>query len=141
VELMVTLAVIAIITGASVPSFLSYWRSATLKGGAQELATILNRARQVAIAKNTTVCVKQTGNSVRLLIGGCTGTAWTGPGTDAAGTLTLQNSVNVAATTANVEFNYLGAATTAGTYTVQDPTASSTMNVIVALSGRVTTGP
>jgi Tfp pilus assembly protein FimT len=138
---MVTLAVIAIITVVGLPSFLSYWRSASLKGGTQELTTILNQARQIAISRNTDVCVRQAANTVQILVGGCAGTAWTGPGTDASGTIRLQNSVNVTSTTANVAFDYLGAAKTPGTYTVQNPIDGSTMRVTVALSGRVTTGP
>lgn len=134
-------AVIGIITAVSAPAFVSYWRAATLKGGAQELATILNRARQIAISTNSTVCVSQSTNKVRFLTGGCSGTVWTGPGTDGNGWITLQNSVQVSATTANVVFNFMGAATTSGIYTVTNPINNSTMSVTVALSGRVTTGP
>jgi type IV fimbrial biogenesis protein FimT len=140
-ELLVLVAVIGIITTVSAPAFVSYWQSATLKAGAQELATILNRARQVAISKNTTVCVNQTANKVQFLTGGCGGTVWTGPGTDGGGWFTLQNGITVSSTTANAIFNYLGAATTAGAYTVQNPINNSTMSVTVALSGRVTIGP
>jgi hypothetical protein len=63
---------------------------------------------------------------------------WTGPGTDGNGWFALQNNVNVSSATANVAFNYLGTAITAGTYTVQNPVDNSTMTVTVALSGRVT---
>ncbi|MBI5628269.1 MAG: hypothetical protein HY953_05065, partial [Candidatus Rokubacteria bacterium] len=95
VELLVLIAVIGILTAVSTPAFLSYLRSATLKAGAQELATIINQGRQIAISKNTTVCVMQAGNKVQLLTGGCGGTVWTGPGTDASGRFTLQNGINV----------------------------------------------
>jgi len=141
VELMVLLAVVGILMSVSAPAFLSYWRVAALRGGAQELATILNRARQLAIAQNTSVCVNQSTNKVQFQTGGCGGTVWLGPGTSGAGWFTLQNSVNVSSTTANVVFNYLGGATTAGVYTVQNPINNSTMSVTVALSGRVTIGP
>jgi type IV fimbrial biogenesis protein FimT len=141
VELMLTVSVLGILMAVGVPAFLSYWRSAELQGGAQELATILNRARQLAIAQNTSVCVNQSANKVQLLIGGCGGTVWLGTGTNGAGWFTLQNSINVSSTTANVVFNYLGAAPTAGVYTVQNPLNSRTMSVTVALSGRVTVGP
>lgn len=137
-ELIVLIAVIGIITTVSVPAFLTYWRSAALKGGAQELRTILNQARQLGIAQNTTVCINQSGSKVQFLTGGCSGTVWTGPGTDGNGWFTLQNHVNVSSATANVEFNYVGAATTASTYTVQNPVDNSTMTVTVALSGRIT---
>ena len=140
-ELLVTVAVIGIITTVSAPAFTAYWRSATLKAGAQELVSILNRGRSVAIAQNTSVCVKQGASKVQFLTGSCTGTVWTGPGTDGNGWFTLQNSVTVSGTTANVIFNYLGAASTAATYTVQNPVNNASMSVIVALSGRVTIGP
>jgi len=140
-ELLVLVAVIGIITTVSVPAFVSYWRSAALKGGAQELATILNRGRSLAIAQNTTVCVNQSASKVQFLTGGCAGTVWKGPGTDRNGWFALQNTITVSTTTANVVFNYLGAANTAATYTVRNPVDHATLSVNVALAGRVTIGP
>jgi prepilin-type N-terminal cleavage/methylation domain-containing protein len=137
-ELLVLLAIVGILSTMSVGAFVTYWHAAAVKGGAQELKTLLNQARQLAIAQNTTVCVNQSGTSVQFLTGGCGGTVWTGPGTDGNGWFTLQNSVNVSSTTANVVFDYMGAGTTAGTYTVQNPVDNSTMTVTVALSGRIT---
>lgn len=139
-EILIVVGVIGIIAAVSTPAFLSYWRSATLRGGSQELATILNRGRSVAITQNTTVCVSQNANRVRFLTGGCGGTVWTGAGTDGGGWFTLQNSVNVT-TNPQVVFNHLGAATTAGAYTVQNPVDNATLTVTVALSGRITIGP
>jgi Tfp pilus assembly protein FimT len=141
VELLVLIGVIGIIATVSAPAFISYWRAAALQGGAQELATILNRGRQVAISNNTSVCVSQSGTQVRFLVGGCGGTVWTGAGTNGNGWFTLENNVQVSATTANVVFNFLGAATTSGVYTVTNPVNNSSMHVTVALSGRVTIGP
>jgi hypothetical protein len=66
---------------------------------------------------------------------------WTGPGTDGNGWFTLQNRITVSSATANVIFNYLGAANTAATYTVQNPVNNASLSVNVALSGRVTIGP
>jgi Tfp pilus assembly protein FimT len=141
VELAVLVAIIGILAVVSAPAFLSYWRAAALQGGAQELATLINRGRQVAIANNTSVCVNQSGTKVQFLVGGCGGTVWTGADTDANGWFTLQSRVQVSAATANAVFNYLGAATTAGTYTVTNPVNNASMHVTVALSGRVTIGP
>ena len=140
-ELLVLMAIIAVITAVSVPSFVTYWQAATLKAGAKELAAILNRAREVAIAQNSAVCVSQGANRVQFLTGGCSGTVWTGPGTDGNGWFTLQNNVKVSGATSSVVFNYLGAAPAAGTYTVQNPVDNQTMSVTVAASGRVTVGP
>ena len=140
-ELLVLMAIIAVIAAVSVPFFTTYWQAATLKAGAQELATILHRARQVALAQNGSVCVSQVANRVQFLTGGCAGTVWTGPGTDGNGWFTLQNNVKVSGATSSVVFNYLGAAPAAGTYTVQNPADNQTMSVTVAASGRVTVGP
>lgn len=141
VELLVVVAVIGIVTAVTTPAFLTYAQAAKLKGGAQELATILNQGRQVAITKNTTTCVTQGANKVRLRIGTCTGTIWTGVGTDTNGWFTLTDGLPVSTATSNVVFTQLGTASTAGTYTVQNPANNKTMSVIVALSGRVTIGP
>src|SRR3989441_5667160 len=109
-ELLVLVAVIGIITTVSAPAFVSYWRSATLKGGAQELATILNRGRSLAIAQNTTLCVSQSASKVRFLTGGCAGTVWTGAGTDGDGWVTLQKSITLSSAHADLIFYYLRAA-------------------------------
>src|SRR5437870_11703049 len=137
-ELLVLVAVIGIITTVSAPAFVSYWRSATLKAGAQELATILNRGRSIAISQNTTLCVKQSVTKVQFLTGGCAGTVWTGPGTDGGGWFALQNGINISSATANVVFNFMGAATTGGVYTVQNPMDNATQTVTVSLPGRIT---
>lgn len=141
IELVVVLAIIATITAVGAPLFISYWQSATLTAGGQELVSILNRGRQLAITQNTTVCVTQAGNRVRFLTGGCAGVVWTGPGTDGNGFFPLASNVNVAFASAQVVFNQLGAATTAGFYTVQNPVNNRTMRVTVAFTGRVTLGP
>jgi type IV fimbrial biogenesis protein FimT len=141
-ELMVTVAVIGVVALAGVPYFLTYLQASKLRGGAEELATVLNQARQLAIRNNTFVCVqRQSGtNRVRFLLGnsGCTGTTFTGVGTRSNGDIDLADNVEVSATTANVVFNYLGAATSPATFTVRNPTNNRTLSVIVASSGRVT---
>lgn len=141
IELLVVVAVIAIITAVGVPYFVSYWRNATIRAGAEELTTVLNGARQLAIAQNRNVCVVRDTTRIRYRFDTCTGTPWTGAGTDASGYITLANQVQVTAATANVIFNYLGAASPGGTYTVQNQTDGRTLSVIVAASGRITVGP
>ncbi len=59
-------------------------------------------------------------------------------GTDSTGFITLQNTMQVSAATANVVFTNLGAASTGGTYTVKNPTTGKTLTVTVAGSGRIT---
>jgi prepilin-type N-terminal cleavage/methylation domain-containing protein len=141
-ELVAVMFVIALISAVSVPMFMSYAQAARLKGGAQELATFINQARQVAIARNTSTCVMQNGKHIKFALGSCTGTQiWTGPGTDANGWFKFTDAVQVIAGP-NVTFSHLGTATATGSYTVRDPrNTSKTMSVNVARSGRVTIGP
>ena len=142
IELVVVVAIIGIIMAVSTPVFLSYWRTSTLRAGAEELSAILNGARMLAIKENTNVCVTNTGTAARYHVApaACGGTAWTGVGTDSAGNFRLANNVAVTGGV-NVTFTYLGAAAPAGTFTVTNPVDGRTMNVIVASTGRVRIGP
>ena len=135
-ELMVAVAVIGIVTVLATPTFLSYWRSSTLRAGAQELATAVNLGRQVAISRNTTVCVQVSGTRIVMRTGGCAGTIWTGPGTDGSGEIRLANALQVSSA-GNVVFTSLGAASTAGAFTVTNPVGGETRTVVVSASGRV----
>jgi len=72
-----------------------------------------------------------------------TAAAWTGPGTDADGTIRLANGITVSGTN-NLCFNYLGAGSTTpapcnanGTLTVTNPTGGGTMSVVMATTGRI----
>jgi Tfp pilus assembly protein FimT len=155
-ELFVVIFIIAIVAVIGTPAFISYSQAARLKGGAQELATILNHARQVAITRNTTACVVRDEGVINVnglnvfrtwvlfRLGGCGATAWTGAGSDASGRFMLTEAVRVSAVTpanTNVVFNHLGTANTAVTYTVLNPSDNRTMRVSVALSGRITVVP
>jgi prepilin-type N-terminal cleavage/methylation domain-containing protein len=139
-ELIVVVGVIGIIMAASAPFFLSYLRTSALRTGAEEMVTVLNRARQLAIRDNSNMCVTNDGTRVQYHIATCGGTVWTGPGTDVVGFIRLGNNITVASGQ-NVVFTYIGTATVAGTYTVTNPQDSRTMSVIVAPSGRVSIGP
>jgi len=139
-ELIVVVGVIGIIMAASAPFFLSYLRTSALRTGAEEMVTVLNRARQLAIRDNSNMCVTNDGTRVQYHIATCGGTVWTGPGTDVVGFIQLGNNITVASGQ-NVVFTYIGTATVAGTYTVTNPQDSRTMSVIVAPSGRVSIGP
>jgi Tfp pilus assembly protein FimT len=142
IELVVVVAIVGLIMAVSTPVFLSYWRTSTLRAGAEELSAVLNNARQLAIKENTTVCVRRQGSTrVRFHTPTCGGAAWTGVGTEANGDIRLANNVTVSADTADVIFTYLGAAAPGGTYTVRNPVDGRTMSVIVASTGRVRIGP
>jgi len=142
-EMVVVIAILAILAAVSVPSLWAYVRTAALLAGAEELVAVLNGARQLAIRLNTTVCVTNDGARARYHVGTCGGAAWTGVGTDADGTIRLANGVSVSGS-GNLCFNYLGAGSATptpcaanGTLTVADPAGGGTMSVIMATTGRV----
>jgi Tfp pilus assembly protein FimT len=139
---VITLAVMGIVASIGYPYFSGFLKAAKVKAGAQELATIVNGARQLAIARNTLVCIVLDSNKAKYMVGtsaACSGgTAYTGAGTRSDGTIPLQNTMQISASTANVVFTNLGAASTAGTFTVRDPQTNKTLSVVVAASGRVT---
>ena len=141
-ELIVVVAIIGILSLLATPFFIRYLRNAAVQGAAGEVATMLNQARQLAIARNQNVCVRINGATMRYELGGC-GTAnyYRGAGTDSNGYMRLTDNITLT-TTADPVFTSLGAATTGATYTVthsQYPTI--TMTVTVAGSGRVRVGP
>jgi prepilin-type N-terminal cleavage/methylation domain-containing protein len=138
-ELIVVIAMIGIIAALAAPQFMSYWRTSATAAAASELATIVSRARQLAISGNQNYCAEISGARVRYRQNSnanCTaGTIWTGTGTDANGLVALQNNMTVSG--GPVVFTSLGAAALAGTFTVTNPNGGS-RNVVVAASGRVT---
>ncbi len=140
-ELVLIAAIIAIIAAVGYPSFARYLEAASLRAGAQELATIVNGARQLAIQRNTNVCVTLNGTTAQYLTGTTStcggGTTFVGAGTQSDGSIPLQNAITITASTASVVFSNLGAATQAGTYTVHNATSGENLSVVVSASGRV----
>jgi Tfp pilus assembly protein FimT len=140
-ELVVVLAVCGILAALGMPYVLSYLQSAKVKAGAQELATIISAGRQLAIARNANVCVTLSGTAALYRINvtaACTGgQVWVGPGTQQDGSVPLTNNMAITGTTANVVFSPLGAALTAGTYTVHNSQGAADRQVVVSASGRI----
>src|SRR6059036_642112 len=138
-ELIVVVGMIGILSVLAAPQFMSYWRTSATAAAASELATVVSRARQLAIAGNQNYCAEVSGTSVRYRQGSnptCTaGNIWTGTGTDNNGLVSISNNMSVSG--GPVVFTSLGAATLAGTFTVTNPNGG-TRNVVVAASGRVT---
>src|SRR5262249_34298268 len=97
VELLVVLAIRRVPAGPALggglatlvpPALASYARTAILQAAARELATSINLGRQLAISRNTSVCVELASpTQLRLRTGGCAGPIWIGPGTDASGAI------------------------------------------------------
>ncbi len=148
-ELLVVIAVIGIITITATPLFLSFVQAQQTRGAAQQVATLLNQARQLAIARNRPVQVNSPAvlpaNTIRFLfttaVAGdvlCTdgSRCWRGSGTDNNGWMRLENQAVITGVTANPTFNSLGTAG-GGTITVRNAQGSSTLNVVVAPSGRI----
>ena len=136
-ELVVVCAVIGILFVMTVPFFLTYYRSATIKAGSQQVIALLNQARELAVKQNDNVCVQLPSISqIQLRLGGCAGAVWTGPGTDAAGNISLPQGFMLAAPN-DIVFSYLGAALPATTYTLNDSTSGATVTVSIALTGRI----
>ena len=134
------MAIVGLATATSVPWMITYWRSATLRGAAEELAAGLNSGRQLAVSQAQRVCVQVTNNQYRYVLNGCGGTVWTGPGADANGYFRVANNVGVT-TNVNPVFDYLGAANPGATLTVTNPQDGGTLSVVVSVAGRVRVCP
>jgi type II secretion system protein H len=141
IELLVVISIIGIMSVMAYPYAASYVQASKLRAAAEELVAIINGARQLAITRNTSVCVSLSNNRAVYKTGTnpcASGATFIGAGTASDGTIKLQNDVRITGTTANVVFSPLGAASPAGTYTVTNPTNSLTMSVVVSTAGRVT---
>jgi len=137
VELMAAIAVIGIISIVATPLFMTFLRATETRGASQEMATLLNQARQLAIARNTNYRVEIESDNNRLrFVRTSDNVVWTGPGTDAQGYRQLVNQARLTNATANPTFNPLGTAG-GGTITVQNAQGTSALDVVVSSAGRV----
>jgi Tfp pilus assembly protein FimT len=137
-ELVVIIAIIGILAVMAIPSFLSYYRAAALKSGAQQVVTLVNQARELAIKENGNVCVTlSSATQMAYRLGSCGGATWVGAGTTATGGLDLPAGITATAS-ANPIFSYVGSALPAATYTLTYTQTGATLTVSVAASGRVT---
>jgi type IV fimbrial biogenesis protein FimT len=141
-ELMIVLALMAVMAVVAVPSLLSYYQSASLRAGAEHLASVMGRARHLAIRQNTSVCVERTGSNLRFRTTNavppdCNGTVFAGEGTDGAGIIQIANDLQVGGAT-NAIFTNAGGASTPATYSLTDPETGRSRNVVVTSTGRVT---
>ncbi len=137
-ELVIFMAVVGVLFAMSIPSFVTYYQAAALRTDVQQVITLFNQARELAIKQNDIVCVTMpTGSQMALRLDSCAGTVWTGPGTDSAGNMNLPQGFTIAPL-AGVTFNYLGAAGAPTTYIMTNSTTSATSTISVSLSGRVT---
>ncbi|MEK7364992.1 MAG: prepilin-type N-terminal cleavage/methylation domain-containing protein, partial [candidate division NC10 bacterium] len=124
-ELLVVVAVIGIMAAIAIPFFASYWRSAAVRAGTQEMRTALLQAKQLAITRRQNICVQPVavpfpGYQFRQNTCGA-GAAIVMPGTDGTGTFRLQNNVTVAVLAGPPVFTPLGAAAPGGQFQVTGP--------------------
>jgi type II secretion system protein H len=136
IELIAVVGIIGVVTATSVPWMISYWRSAALRAGAEELAAGLNNGRQLAISQAQPICVEVLNNQFRYRLVNCAGAVWAATGAGANGFFRLANNMGVTAN-GNLIFDYLGAATPAATLTVTNPQGGATLSVVVSPAGRV----
>jgi prepilin-type N-terminal cleavage/methylation domain-containing protein len=145
-ELLVVVGLIGVMGLLATPSLLTYWRSSSLTAGTEEVASVMNRARQLAVRRNASVCVERaTATTLRLRAGTCGGTILAGVGTDAnsaglvtdsAGLITISNGLQLGGA-GNVVFTNVGGASTTGTFSVTDPNTSHSRNVQITSMGQV----
>jgi type IV fimbrial biogenesis protein FimT len=137
VELVITVAVLLIVSALAAPSFLNYYRSARVRSAADVVRTYLNEGRQLAIRGNVPVCVRSTATAIQFLQTNCSGTAITVAGVSStSGNIRLPE--NITLSTASAIFTNLGAASPGATYTVTDTVSSRQLTVTVSGSGRIT---
>lgn len=144
-EVLIVITVIGIMAAVSIPMMLSFIQASQTRGAAQELTTLLNHARQLAITNNSSYSVEVQANPqnrMRFCAGTTTpctdANAWKGPGTDGSGWRSLANDARITPWSATaLTFNSLGAATTPGTIRVQNLRGTSCLEVAVSASGRI----
>lgn len=143
VELVVLTAVIMILSAIGFPLYLSYSRAQETDGAARTIVVTLNQARQLAVTRGISFSAElQTNPNNRLRL--CSGTAvpcpggnvFTGPETDTNGWHPMENGTRITQGP-TITFSSLGAATNNGVVTVQNSSATGSLDVCVSPSGRI----
>jgi type IV fimbrial biogenesis protein FimT len=148
IELMVTLAILAIMMGLGVPSFRAFISSQKIKTGTTELMTSLVLARSEAVKRNANVTV--TPSSSAAWNNGWTVTATVGGGTatlhsqEAITGITITTYTNATCTTAgtvaNIVYANTGRAAASTCYKFTADNTTSSKCVKVDLTGIPTSG-
>ena len=133
-ELIITVAMILIVSTFAMPTFLNYYRTAKVRAAAQTVSAIVNQGRQLAIKTNQSVAVCFTTPLMSFRVANCAGATIPVVGlTGNANTIRIPEGTTLTGGTAT--FASLGNATGA-TYTLTDIASGSQLNVVVAASGR-----
>lgn len=137
VELVITVAIILIVSALTAPSLLNYYRSARVRAAADAVSAYLNEGRQQAIKRNSPVCIANTTATIQYRQTNCTGTVLSVTGlTGPSGNVRLPENINLSSTESAI-FGSLGNASPGATYTVTDTVSNRTLTITVAPSGRV----
>ena len=140
VELLVVVAIIAIMAFLAVPFLTTYIPSASVNYAAREVQGSLNRAKLMAVATRQSICVQIVAGGYQFVQGGCAGagtTVWTGPGTDGAGTFPMGAGLTLAQNAGQSPiFNQFGMATQTGSFKVTASGAPQ-QTISVNAAGRV----
>jgi prepilin-type N-terminal cleavage/methylation domain-containing protein len=139
VELIITVAMLSILTTLALPSFLSYLRTAEVQGAAREAQAILAHARQEAIKQNcSVVATRSTGGfTFSRLNCGLPNGVYSLAGMSAGNIFRTSGAVTITGP-ASVQFNSLGSVLAPATFTLTSTKYSTTMRVFVEASGRTT---
>jgi type IV fimbrial biogenesis protein FimT len=144
-ELMVTIAIIAILSAIAIPNFIAWIPKFKLGGGCRDVLAILQKTRVQAVKDNTSyVLMFDTGNEsyTAFLDDGAGNPADAGNGVlDGGETVlvqkTLANGIDITATTLPgdlVVFDTQGVASTAGSITLTDNSGNS-RQILLELAG------
>lgn len=155
IELMVTIAVVAIVAAIAVPSMEWMVNASRLNGQAEELSSALQLARSEALrtAAPVTICGTADGTTcadsdewARLIIRGRDNLASDEEGTDRFNIyrdVTLPNGIQLSGPAGGITFRPSGLIAAQGTLTVCIPTTRPTQNqrvITVMISGATRTG-
>ena len=132
IELIVVLALAAIVMAIALPGLISWLPTYRLSAGARQVASDLQLARMKAISQNT---------KFRLNFGSPPSTSYTFEKDDGgfateSGPFSLPDGIKVIAVTAS-EFQSRGTVNTAGSITLENNNGDPTKTVTISIVGRV----
>ena len=136
-ELLVAVAVLAIMVLTALPFLLASLRGSTVTWATRDVQSALNRSRMLAVTTKQSICFQTVSGGYQFLIGNCSGIAWTGPGTDSAGTFKSPSNVTITNGGTSPIFTQFGTASQTGIITVTGP-AGQTRTATVLATGRIT---
>jgi type IV fimbrial biogenesis protein FimT len=148
IELMVTLAILALMMGLGIPSFRAFISSQKIKSGTSELMTTLVLARSEAVKRNANVTITPTSATVwnagwvtTAVIGGVATTLHTQDAITGITVTTYTNSTCTSAgDVASIVYSSTGRTAASSCYKFSGDSTSTTKCVKVDLTGIPTSG-